>query len=559
MQLDHRREKEILIPVWKFRRRWLAQNFLDVMTLLCWGFAALFLAAIWIDKLFTIPLPDAPAAALALAVVLMVGITVVFWNRPSLLRAAQLLDERAGTRERIGSAVELQDRYRGAPGEHWRECERAVWQDALRRVQSLGEGSWFRWRAPRRWKALAVTIVALGLSSFAPRFDLLGRRSAEEERRAEAKLVSEQVAKVERVVERTRQLADEQDLKDVARISCDLKAELQQMRQRPPARREALQQLSNLEDRLEKERQGMKAGEQARQKLESNPLTKKLAEELKAGNLEGAREEAEKLKEQIASGQLGEGEKGQLQKDLAAALESLAAQYPSSSSPTGSERKSESPSGSEQGPAASDAELQQMAGDLSDQLDSMSGQALSSEQMDRMMQQMAQCKSCIGGPMGNQPGTQRTMVQRMAASGQSGSSGQSNFRQSGSTPQLEENGSTNLNQPGGPGASWSSRTLPPREYVQLYDPRRTEVPGEDLRSQSTLGNQGTILGAMEVDSIPKPEQPSIPYAESFESFRTAAEDALDREQVPLKYRPIVRRYFDSVDSMAEEKTMGNGE
>ncbi len=426
-------------------------------------------------------------------------------------------------------------------------------------MQSLGEGSWFRWRPPRRWKALAITLSALGLSSFAPRFDLLGRRSAEEERRAEAKLVSEQVAKVERVVERTRELADEQDLKDVARVSRDLKAELQQMRQRPPARREALQQLSNLEDRLEKERQSMKAGEQARQKLESNPLTRKLAEELKAGNLEGAREEAAKLKEQIASGQLGEGEKKQLQKDLAAALDSLPSQHPSSSSPTGSGRKSESPSESEQGSSASDAELQQMAGDLSDQLDAMSGQALSAEQMDRMMQQMAQCKSCIGGPMGNQPGAQRTMVQRMAASGQDGAGERSGSQRSDSTHQLEEDGSTNLNQPGGPGASWSSRTLPPREYVQLYDPRRTEVPGEDLRSQSALGNQGAILGTMEVDSIPKPEQPSIPYSENFESFRTAAEDALDQEQVPLKYRPIVRRYFDSVDSMAQEKTTENGE
>jgi hypothetical protein len=200
-----------------------------------------------------------------------------------------------------------------------------------------------------------------------------------------------------------------------------------------------------------------------------------------------------------------------------------------------------------------------MAGDLSDQLDAMSGQALSAEQMDRMMQQMAQCKSCIGGPMGNQPGAQRTMVQRMAASGQDGAGERSGSQRSDSTHQLEEDGSTNLNQPGGPGASWSSRTLPPREYVQLYDPRRTEVPGEDLRSQSALGNQGAILGTMEVDSIPKPEQPSIPYSENFESFRTAAEDALDQEQVPLKYRPIVRRYFDSVDSMAQEKTTENGE
>ncbi len=559
MQIDHKGEKDLLTPVRRFRRRWLAQNFLDVMTLLCWGGAGLFLALVWIDKLFTIALPDVPMAALVLTTVSIVAVAIVLWNRPSLLRAAQLLDERAGTRERISSAVELRNHYQGAPGEHWHECERAVWQDALRRVQSLGEGSWFRWRPPRRWKAMAVTIAALGLSSFAPRFDLLGRQSAEEGRRAEAKLVSEQVAKVERVVERTRQLADEQDLKDVARISRDLKTELQQMRQRPPARREALQQLSNLEDRLEKERQGMKAGEQARQKLGSNPLTKKLAEELKAGNLEGARAEAEKLKEQIASGQLGEGEKKQLQKDLAAALDSLPAKNSSSSRPAESGRKSESPSESEQGPAASDADLQQMAGDLSDQLDSMSGQALSSEQMDRMMRQMAQCKANIGGPMGNQPGAQRTMVQRMAASGQSGSSGQSNFRQSGSTPQLEENGSTNLNQPGGPGRSWSSRTLPPREYVQLYDPRRTEAPGEDLRSQSALGNQGAILGTMEVDGIPKPEQPAIPYSENFESFRTAAEDALDRDQVPLKYRPIVRRYFDSVDSMAQEKTTENGE
>ena len=70
-----------------------------------------------------------------------------------------------------------------------------------------------------------------------------------------------------------------------------------------------------------------------------------------------------------------------------------------------------------------------------------------------------------------------------------------------------------------------------------------------MRSRSTLG-KGPILGTVEVESQPRQEESIVPYQETFESFRSAAEDALDRQQVPLKYRPIVRRYFDEVDSAA---------
>ena len=96
------------------------------------------------------------------------------------------------------------------------------------------------------------------------------------------------------------------------------------------------------------------------------------------------------------------------------------------------------------------------------------------------------------------------------------------------------------------------RALPAAEYVRLYDPRRTDLQPEDLRSRSAVG-QGPILGTVDVESAPTREDVTTPYQETFESFRSAAEDALDQEQVPLKYRPIVRRYFDTVDEVAEQE------
>ena len=57
-----------------------------------------------------------------------------------------------------------------------------------------------------------------------------------------------------------------------------------------------------------------------------------------------------------------------------------------------------------------------------------------------------------------------------------------------------------------------------------------------------------------MESEPNREDVTTPYRETFESFHSAAEEALDQEQIPLKYRPIVRRYFDSVDEVAEQET-----
>ena len=59
------------------------------------------------------------------------------------------------------------------------------------------------------------------------------------------------------------------------------------------------------------------------------------------------------------------------------------------------------------------------------------------------------------------------------------------------------------------------------------------------------------MGTVEVEGKPTAEEPTISYQETFESFRSEAEDALSQEQVPLKYRPVVRQYFDSVDSLTD--------
>ena len=196
--------------------------------------------------------------------------------------------------------------------------------------------------------------------------------------------------------------------------------------------------------------------------------------------------------------------------------------------------------------------LDQMEQDMSP-MGELSDQALSAEQMDEVLSQLEQCKNCVGGASGDKPGDKKKVrVKRMAGTGKSQyKAGSGRSAKTEGMLNLEEQGSTNLEQRGGPGRSWSDRTLPPADYVKLYDPRRTQVQAEDLRSRSAVG-EGAILGTVEVESQPRKEEVKTPYRETFESFRSAAEDALEQEQVPLKYRPVVRRYFDEVDGVADQ-------
>lgn len=533
---------DLMKPVRTWRRLMLLQSFSDRLVFVLLSLSGLLLAGIWLDCLL---LPLLPPPQLILMVYLM-GIVVAMgysWlQRPSLLYAATSLDEAAQTRERISTALELQMKYRQAPDHRWQPAESAVWRDALRRVETLQTEGLFQWRVPRRLNSLLLVLAALGLSALAPRMDLLGLRQAQEHRVLEARQVRQEAARVERLVERIRQEADEQDIKGVNEMTKQVENVLREMQQRPPSRQEALRQLSRLEDQLLEERQKMEPAQQAVRELEKNPLTRTIADEIRKGNMEAAAEHARELQERLEGGEISAEKAQGLQEALTAAANALKSQSPDgATSETSREQIASSTD-----PRTSQNALSQALQDLEGSLSQLGEQTLTAEQMDKILAQLGDCKQCLGGG---------ASVKRMttASTATSQSAGRDD-----SIPLLEEEGSTNLDQPGGPGRSWARGALPPGEYIRLYDPRRTELEAVPIRSQSALG-EGQIIGTLEVPSRPGQEEVQTPYRETFSSFRSSAEDALAQEQIPLKYRPMVQRYFDSVDTLADQGESNRGD
>ena len=543
----------LLERVRRFRRWMLLQQSTDRLTGVLLALSGVLLAWLWADKLVFLAFPDWTGVLALYAAAFVMTEATIWLSRPGLLRVAVALDRAANSRERLSSALQLRLAYGCEPDGRWKAAEWAVWRDARHWVEAAGKKQWTHWRPPKRGQALILVGLALGLSAFAPRYDLLGRRQAHQRQLAQSKRIKKKAARVERMVQKIQQRADEDELQEVKKITKQLEQTLQEMQHRPPSPREALKRLSQLERRVQDERQKLDPAKRALEQMEANPLTRKMAEALKQGDLQTALKEAQQLEQKIADGSLSLEEQRELRQTLNQTLDAAKSQgdLAQSDSRRGLQSGENEPAGSFDEQELSEA-LKAQFGELCENMGDLGNQALSSEQMGDMLALMQEFKSGIADSGGEgQRLAGRILLQRMNSSGKGQSQGRGKGEGQETVPLLEEEGSTNLDKPGGPGRSWSSRTLPPAEYVRLYDPRRTELEAKALRSRSALG-LGPILGSVEVQSRPGQEEIKTPYQETFESFRSVAEDALDQEQVPLKYRPIVRRYFDTVDAVAEE-------
>lgn len=65
---------------------------------------------------------------------------------------------------------------------------------------------------------------------------------------------------------------------------------------------------------------------------------------------------------------------------------------------------------------------------------------------------------------------------------------------------------------------------------------------------SQLGKSGMIFPAGETKGAPDATAPSsVPYTKVYASYSKAAENALEKEQVPPAYRQRVKKYFSSLE------------
>ncbi len=283
-------------------------------------------AALVLRRVFGFPMDWGLAGAIAGGAALVAAAVWTIVTRPSHLAVARAVDERAGLREAISTALCV-----GGMSDPWSKATVAHAVDASRRVHVRQA---FPARAPRMWPAPFVAAAAFGLLLLLPQGDVLGW--LEKARAAEAEQQAVTQAKVE-VKEHEEEVKKALEALNDPRL--DLDAGDQEANAPEPTtpeeiRQSAVKKLTSVQDRLNEMRQSGKGlehdalKEQMRQLKQpgAGPLNDLVAA-LQKGDFKQANEELAKLAEQMAKGELTAEQQEAIQKqleELAKQLEKLA-------------------------------------------------------------------------------------------------------------------------------------------------------------------------------------------------------------------------------------------
>ncbi len=292
-----------------------------------------------VDRTLFSGVADGPRVATLLGATVTVSfLRSILRGRPSRHDAALLADHRLLLKERVSSAVYLEEKLSGDA-----ELRRLVEVDAARAVGGASVAESFPIRIPRFAAWLLVPLVlGVALHLWLPTFDLLSRGLRREVLADEEKLVSEEKRKLEEKFQELLKQAQEKELPDAQNVLELVSAQQQSNanvekkdgahaekaeKTSSEPRKEAMVEMSRREDALRKglENQKFDPLKEARKTLraldlKSADLTRKLQEALKDGDFDKARKELEDLKADLSKlsekrpSDLTEEERARLQK-----------------------------------------------------------------------------------------------------------------------------------------------------------------------------------------------------------------------------------------------------
>ncbi|MFP4145801.1 MAG: hypothetical protein ACLFV3_11730 [Phycisphaeraceae bacterium] len=273
------------------------------------GAAAAGVAAVVIltDRLLlAAELPVWPWGVVA-GVVVVAAVIVAWMRRPSEEAAAELLDRRLGLKDRIGSAVWARQ-HADEP------MAAAVMEDARRSAAGRKASEAVRVRLTRSW-AWMVPMVALAAGLWwLPEMDLLGQaatRQRQQARAEQAQQAKQTVTEAAQVLRERPEAAAEEEAGDRAALL----EELESLAQRDLSEGESLRELDRLRRDLEAEReekeQELQTVQSTMSRVEPEPggPADRFAEALRRGDFGEARQEVERLTEQVEASELTPAQK----------------------------------------------------------------------------------------------------------------------------------------------------------------------------------------------------------------------------------------------------------
>ncbi len=363
------------------------QRFLIVLSW-CW-FATLLAAALAIaaDKVWTFGLHPGYTIGAALVAGLCGAAFWTWMHRHRHLDAAIELDRRFGLKERVASALSLNE------GDRDSEVGRALMSDASKRAEALAVGEQFQVR-PNRWALLplAPALLAVLITVFIN--PIVGPETAEATTSVteSQKQVKKSSETLRRKLEERRREAEALGLEDAEQLFRDLEDGTRDIEKDKQAnKRKALVKLNDLNREVEARRDKLGAGELKKKLNKMTNMGKgpaeKFADALQKGDLGKAVEELNKLSKQIKEGNLTEEEKKALGKQLSKMSEKLKEMVEA--------QKQREQALEEQIKQQRAAGNKQQAEQLEKQLEQLRNQQQQQNQMQQLADQMAQCAQCM--------------------------------------------------------------------------------------------------------------------------------------------------------------------
>jgi hypothetical protein len=310
------REK-IRFTVRRMRRtkRW--QVLLDFLVVgLFWGAIPAALA-ILASRIWAIPLSEYWLAGGLLAATAIGFVVASFFVRLTPLEVANDIDVSLGLRERVSSALALDE------GRTARDpFVKTLVKDAAAKVDGLPLKKVYPWGLPPAWKLALPAIIIACAMVFVPQLNLF----ASEEDREEIKLVQDQGKKLMELAEKLEEDAEKKPDPLIKEQSEEIKRVGEKLNRGNVKKKEALKELQRLKEKLESQANTrVMEGEkkllaELGKELSKLSTTKELGEMLSEGDLKGLLAKLDELAESLMQGQLSP-EQAKMLEDMLKALE----------------------------------------------------------------------------------------------------------------------------------------------------------------------------------------------------------------------------------------------
>jgi hypothetical protein len=475
---------------------------------------------------------------------LLSALVAFFW-RIQPLEAARYFDRRFGLKERVSTALELNQRAGNIPPEM---IERQL-QDAVTASKqvSLRQALPFRYNL---WEGAIALLFVLLISAVwfrGERWFLAGQQS-----RAVEQAVTEQETKIEEII---KQVEVNEALSEAQKeaITNPLKEALQDLQENPSLESsvsiltstgEKLQGLSDPQS--QQMSQALKeAGNQAAGQ-EGSPL-QGVGQELAQGNIVSA---ADKLKN-IDVNELSPAEQQQLADQLDAMADSLQSTNPGLANElrqaaqalrngnTASAQQALQNAAQSLSQAGQQLAFSQTASQTASQMQQGAGQVLAAGGGQQQANQAGQGQQ---GTQGQGQGPGQGQGQGSSQSGQQGGNGSGAGKGSG-TGEGEtgnEAGTAPIQQNNGPGDGGEAA------YEQIYAPTLLGGEGGPQVDIPNAGEGGEVIGQGPI-TPGDPGTSLVPYSEVYRQYEQINNQAIENGEIPAQFTQIIKNYFDSLE------------